>query len=210
VSADPVSADPASAAGPAGAAALWQAANDERNRSYFAELRTGERAGERDEADVAAGGYESVAIALASALCGGPPARLILNVRNGGTVPVLPPDMAIEVPCRVDASGAVPLPVSAPSAHQLGLMAAVRSSERDIADAALLIAGLAAQGGAEPSGDAGVPAGTAIPADAAARAAALALRAFATHPLVGSLDAARSLAASVLPATPRTSAQPPS
>ena len=168
-------------AGPAAAAALWQAANDERNRSYFAELRTGERAGERDEADLAAGGYESVAIALASALSGGPPARLILNVRNGDTVPALPPDMTIEVPCRVDGGGAFPLPVSAPSAHQLGLMAAVRSCERDIADAALLTAGLADSG--EPG--------------AATRADALALRAFATHPLVGSLNAARSLAAAL-------------
>ena len=170
----------ADSAGPASAAALWQAANDERNRSYFAELRTGERAGSRDEADVAAGGYESVALALASALTGGPAARLILNVRNGGTVAALAPGTVIEVPCRVDAGGAVPLPVSAPSAHQLGLMAAVRSCERDIADAALLAAG----GGTEAAG----------------RAAALAVRAFATHPLVGSLDAARSLAAALTPA----------
>jgi 6-phospho-beta-glucosidase len=176
--------------GPARAAGLWQAANDERNRSYFAELRTGERAGERDEADVAAGGYESVAIALASALCGGPAARLILNVRNGDTVAALSPDTAIEVPCRVDAAGAVPLPVSAPTAHQLGLMAAVRSCERDIADAALLAAGSANP--AEP--------GSAAAADAAARAAALTLRAFASHPLVGSIDAARSLAAAAVPA----------
>jgi 6-phospho-beta-glucosidase len=178
----------AGGAGPAGAgaAALWQAANEERNRSYFAELRTGERAGERDEADVAAGGYESVAIALASALSGGPAARLILNVRNGDTVPALPPDTAIEVPCRVDAAGAVPLPVSAPSAHQFGLMAMVRSSERDIADAALL-----ASGRADPAGP-----------GAAARAAALALRAFATHPLVGSLDAARSLVAGLTTTDP--------
>ena len=131
-------------AGPARPAArLWQAANDERNRSYFAELRTGGNAGERDEADVAAGGYESVAIALASALRGGPAARLILNVRNRGTVPALPPDMVIEVPCRVDANGPVPLPVSAPSAHQLGLMSVVRASERDIADAALIGSGRA-------------------------------------------------------------------
>jgi 6-phospho-beta-glucosidase len=179
-------------AGPARAAALWQAANDERNRSYFAELRTGERAGSRDEADVAAGGYESVAIALASALSGGPATRLILNVRNGDTVPALPPDMTIEVPCRVDAGGACPLPVSAPSAHQLGLMAAVRSCERDIADAALLLSA----GQASP-GDPGCAAGTAAVADDAARAEALALRAFATHPLVGSLDAARSLAAAL-------------
>ena len=162
-------------AGPAGAAKLWQAANDERNRSYFAELRTGGNAGERDEADVAAGGYESVAIALASALRGGPAARLILNVRNRGTVPALRPDMVIEVPCRVDANGPVPLPVSAPSAHQLGLMSVVRASERDIADAALTAA------------------------DAREHASALALRAFASHPLVGSLDAARALAAAALP-----------
>jgi 6-phospho-beta-glucosidase len=165
--------------GPGAAARLWQAANDERNRSYFAELRTGERAGERDEADVAAGGYESVAIALASALSGGPAARLILNVRNGETVPALPPDTVIEVPCRVDAGGPVPLPVSAPSAHELGLMSAVRACERDIADAALI-----------------TPVRT---ADAAARAAAMALRAFASHPLVGSLDAARALAAAAFP-----------
>jgi 6-phospho-beta-glucosidase len=176
-------------AGPSAAARLWQEANDERNRSYFAELRTGERAGRRDEADVAAGGYESVAIALASALSGGPAARLILNVRNGDTVPALPPNTVIEVPCRVDAGGPVPLPVSAPSAHELGLMSAVRGCERDIADAALIATGQTSPG--SPAGFEGT--------GAAARADALALRAFATHPLVGSLDAARTLAAAVLP-----------
>lgn len=165
----------AAAASPAAAADAWRSANDERNRSYFAELRTGARSGERDEADVAAGGYESVALALAVALSGGPAARLILNVRNAGTIPALPGGAVLEVPCHVDAGGPVPLPVSAPSAHELGLMAAVRGCERDMADAALLAAG-------EPAG-----------------ARELALRAFATHPLVGSLDAARALAAAVLP-----------
>jgi 6-phospho-beta-glucosidase len=170
----------AATASPAAAAGLWRDANDERNRSYFAELRTGSREGERDQADVAAGGYESVAIALASALCGGPMARLILNVRGGTVptetvVPALSPDTVVEVPCLVDAAGPVPLPVSPPSAHELGLMATVRSCERDIADAALLAI-------TEP-----------------ARARDLTLRAFATHPLVGSLDAARALAAVVLP-----------
>ena len=183
--------------GPAEAARLWQAANDERNRSYFAELRTGERAGERDEADVAAGGYESVAIALASALTGGPAARLILNVRNGDTVPALAPDTVIEVPCRVDAGGPVSLPVSPPSAHELGLMSAVRACERDIADAALLIAGTGLTGGTGPQTREGTS-DTGNTGDTAARADALALRAFASHPLVGSLHAARSLAATVL------------
>jgi 6-phospho-beta-glucosidase len=176
----------AEGADPLTAARLWREANEERNRSYFAELRTGEKAGERDEADVAAGGYESVAIALAAALSGGPAARLILNVRNdagaGGTVvPGLSPETVVEVPCRVDASGAVPLPVSPPSAHELGLMSVVRGCERDIAAAALLAAGNRA------------------PAPDGPDAGALALRAFATHPLVGSLDAARVLAPAAVP-----------
>jgi alpha-galactosidase/6-phospho-beta-glucosidase family protein len=82
----------------------------------------------------------------------------------------------IEVPCQVDAVGPVPLAVSAATGHELGLMSAVRASERDIAAAALL----AARAADEP------------------RAQELALRAFATHPLVSSLDAARELAAAAL------------
>jgi 6-phospho-beta-glucosidase len=155
------------AAHPGRAAALWAEANGERNRSYFAELRSGER----DAADVEAGGYETIAIGLAAALTGatGPagsaPARLILNTRNGGTVPALAPDAVIETVCRVDRDGVVPLPVASPSDHELGLMSTVKSCERAIASAAL----------------------TGSAADA--------LRAFALHPLVGSLEAARTLSA---------------
>jgi 6-phospho-beta-glucosidase len=157
----------AAAADPGRAAALWAEANDERNRSYFAELRSGER----DAADVEAGGYEAIAIGLAAALTAGTgaaPARLILNVRNGGTVPALAPDAVIETVCQVDGDGAVPLPAPPPSAHELGLMSTVKSCERAIASAAL----------------------TGSAADA--------LRAFALHPLVGSLEAARTLAAAAL------------
>ena len=157
----------AAAVDPGRAAALWTEANDERNRSYFAELRSGER----DAADVEAGGYEAIAIGLAAALAGvtGPAsARLILNVRNGSTVPALAPDAVIETVCRVDSDGAVPLPAAPPSDHELGLMSTVKSCERAIASAAL----------------------TGSAADA--------LRAFALHPLVGSLEAARTLAAAAL------------
>jgi 6-phospho-beta-glucosidase len=160
----------AAAADPGRAAALWAEANDERNRSYFAELRSGER----DAADVEAGGYEAIAIGLAAALTGftgttgSAPARLILNVRNGGTVPALAPDAVIETVCRVDTDGAVPLPAAPPSDHELGLMSTVKSCERAIASAALT-------GSADD-----------------------ALRAFALHPLVGSLEAARTLAAAAL------------
>jgi 6-phospho-beta-glucosidase len=165
----------AAAADPASSARLWQAANEERNRTYFAELRTGERAGARDEADVAAGGYESVAAALAAALTGGTPARLILNIPNGRSVPGLDPRTTIEVPCQVDADGPVALRLSPPSDHELGLMLTVRACERAIAEAAVRQ--------------------RAVPGAAAARD--LAVRAFALHPLVGSLDAAMTLAASV-------------
>ncbi len=158
----------AATAAPSQAARLWAAANEERNRSYFAELRSGER----DAADVAAGGYESVAVGLAAALTGsggrgdgGGPARLILNVPNGSTVPALAPDTVIETVCSVDAGGAVPLRLPPPSDHELGLMCTVKSCERAIAAAALT------------------------------GSASAALRAFALHPLVGSLGAARALAA---------------
>jgi 6-phospho-beta-glucosidase len=154
----------AAAASPSQAAALWAAAQDERTRSYFSELRSGER----DDADVTAGGYEAIAIGLARALTSQVPARLILNVRNGGTVPALPPDAVIETVCRVDRDGAVPRPARPPRDHELGLMATVKSCERAIASAAL----------------------TGSAADA--------LRAYALHPLVGSLAAARTLAAAAM------------
>jgi 6-phospho-beta-glucosidase len=151
----------AAAAAPSRAARLWAAASEERNRSYFEELRSGER----DAADVAAGGYESIAITLAAALSGGSPARLILNVPNGSAVPALAPDTVIETVCLVDRGGAVPLRMPPPSDHELGLMCMVKSCERAIVEAART------------------------------GSAAAALRAFALHPLVGSLGAARVLAA---------------
>jgi 6-phospho-beta-glucosidase len=150
----------AATADPARAAQLWAETNDERKRTYFAELRDDER----DETDVAAGGYETMATALAEALTGRAPATLIVNVPNHGVVDELPDDAVIEVPCRIDKTGALPLTIAAPTLHQLGLMAQVKASERAVIEAGL-------------SGS----------ADAA-------LRAFALHPLVGSLFAARQLA----------------
>jgi 6-phospho-beta-glucosidase len=149
----------AAAAAPHAAAALWADANAERNQSYFAELREGERAG----SDVAAGGYETVAAAVATALTGGRAARLIVDVLNRGTVGFLPDDAVIELPCVLDASGATAVPVAPPTLHQQGLMSLVKSCERDVIAAAL-------------AGDRNA-----------------ALRAFALHPLVGSLEAARIL-----------------
>jgi 6-phospho-beta-glucosidase len=137
---------------------VWEEARRERETGYLAEARGAEE--ERDEADLAGGGYEQVALQVMRALLTGERAELILNVRNGSTVSALPEDAVIEVPAVVDASGAHPLPTTAPSPHQLGLMAAVKGVEQDTIRAAV-------------HGD----------RDAA-------LRAFALHPLVDSFHAA--------------------
>ncbi|MCW2529532.1 MAG: 6-phospho-beta-glucosidase [Pseudonocardiales bacterium] len=154
----------AASGSPDQAGALWQATNRARNASYHAELRSPDE--ERAEVDVEEGGYEGVAVALLESLTGGSPTRLILNVANGTTIAQLPADAVIETVCEVDAAGARPLATKALTLDQLGLLAAVKSSERDAIDAALT------------------------------RSRALAVRAFATHPLIGSGPAAIALARS--------------
>ncbi|WP_104179261.1 6-phospho-beta-glucosidase [Arthrobacter sp. B0490] len=142
---------------------VWETARRERESGYLAEARAAEE--ERDEADLAGGGYERVALQVMRALLTGRTAELILNVRNGRTFPGLPEDAVVEVPSVVDATGAHPLPAAPLTPHQLGLMSAVKAVEQDTIRAAV-------------HGD----------RDAA-------LRAFAGHPLVDSFHAAgRALA----------------
>lgn len=160
----------AATADPATAAALWEATRRRREESYLAEARSPEHA--RDEQDLAGGGYEEVALELMRALSGGPPASLIVNVANGGTVPELPADLVIEVRCHVDSTGARPAPAPALELHQLGLIASVRAAERAAIDAI-----------GTGSYD-------------------LALRAFALHPLVNSARIAQQLLEDVLVADP--------
>jgi 6-phospho-beta-glucosidase len=69
----------------------------------------------------------------------------------------------VEVPCHVDAAGAVPLSTRAPDPHQLGLMNQVKAVEQLTIRAAL------------------------------ARDVGLATTAFALHPLVDSVTVAREL-----------------
>jgi 6-phospho-beta-glucosidase len=114
---------------------VWEAARRERESGYLAEARTGDE--ERDEADLAGGGYERVALQVMRALLTGRRAELILNVRNGPTLPGLPADAVVEVPSVVDAAGAHPLPAAPLTLHQLGLMAAVKAVEQDTVHAAV-------------------------------------------------------------------------
>jgi 6-phospho-beta-glucosidase len=152
-------------ADPQRAGALWTATRRRREESYLAETRSAQA--QRDEADLAGGGYEEVALDVIGALLGGRPAQLIVNARNGGTISQLPPDLVVEVPCVIDAAGATPLPVAPLDLHQLGLIASVRASEQAVIDAVL-------QGSMDH-----------------------ARRAFLIHPLVGSPRIAEQLLAGV-------------
>jgi len=189
------------AAGP-DAYRLWDAARRSREEGYLAEARA---AGEqRDEEDLAGGGYERVALAVMRALAGAGGAELVLNTPNtlpgaegpGGAacvaIPGLPADAVVEVPCRVDADGVVPIAQDRPADAQLALLLRVKEVER-------LVVRAASATGTAPTG---TPAGTGTTAKAAAGASAgagarreAALAAFARHPLVDSdVLAARLLA----------------
>jgi 6-phospho-beta-glucosidase len=97
---------------------------------------------------------------------------MILNVRNRDTLPGLPAEAVVEVPCRVDAKGAHPLSPTQPSGAELGLMQQLKTVEQ------LTIA------------------------SALDRDPQLAVQALALHPLVDSVTVARELVARYREATP--------
>jgi 6-phospho-beta-glucosidase len=125
---------PALAAAGSRAYELWDAARRSREEGYLAEARTGGE--QRDEDDLAGGGYERVALGVMRALSGRGPGgtaagvELILNTPNAGAVPGLPADAVVEVPCLVTPDGAVPLPQERPADAQLALMQRVKEVER--------------------------------------------------------------------------------
>ncbi|MFJ4937744.1 6-phospho-beta-glucosidase [Streptomyces pseudovenezuelae] len=115
------------------------------------------------DADDLSGGYEKVALALMRAIARDERTTLILNVRNQGTVAVLDHDAVIEVPCLVDANGAHPVSVAPLPEHATGLVCSVKAVEREVLAAA----------------------------ESASRTTAV--KAFALHPLVDSVNVARKL-----------------
>ncbi|HEU0223727.1 MAG TPA: alpha-glucosidase/alpha-galactosidase [Paracoccaceae bacterium] len=52
------------------------------------------------------------AATIVNAVATGEPAVIYGNLRNGGLIPQLPPDCAVEVPCLVDRNGVQPTPVT--------------------------------------------------------------------------------------------------
>ena len=148
---------------PGDALELWQKTRAERESTYMVESREVADAGERDERDMSAGGYEQVALSLMRAIAHNERASLILNVRNRGTLEHLDEDAVVEIPCTVDANGARPLTVSQLTDHQAGLVSSVKAVERSTIEAA------------------------------ASGSRATALRAFAWHPLIDSVNTAEKL-----------------
>ncbi|MQY15091.1 putative 6-phospho-beta-glucosidase [Streptomyces sp. RB5] len=82
--------------------------------------------------------YSEAAVALAASLLGGGAGDVqVVNTRNNGTLPFLPDDAVIEVPARVDGTGATPLPVAPLEPLFAGLVANVTAYEHLALEAAL-------------------------------------------------------------------------
>ncbi|MBZ4019226.1 6-phospho-beta-glucosidase [Streptomyces purpurogeneiscleroticus] len=122
---------------PEDAYALWERTRLEREETYMAESREASGGWQRDSCDLEGGGYDRVALALMHAIAGDRRARLILNVRNGTTVPALAPEAIIETVCEVGADGARPLPCAPLRNDQLGLMLQLKAVERATVEAAV-------------------------------------------------------------------------
>jgi len=150
------------AADPSKALGEWHRVRRERDASYMKEARTHEDE-ERDAADVEGGGYEGVALAIMAAIARNERAAMILNVRNGTTLPGLPPEAVVEVPCTVDADGPHPLTARPLAGAMLGLVQQVKAVEQLTIEASLT------------------------------RSVRLAVQALALHPLVDSVTTARVL-----------------
>ncbi|HEX4815699.1 MAG TPA: 6-phospho-beta-glucosidase, partial [Nonomuraea sp.] len=141
----------------------WRRARRQRDATYMAEARDVTDAGARDAADLEAGGYEGIALALMAAIARGEPSTMILNVRNGAAVPGLPAEAVVEVPCAVGGAGVRALATRPLPGRFLGLLQQVKAVEQTAIEAALT------------------------------GSAHLAVEAFALHPLVDSVSAARRL-----------------
>ncbi|MGP3980013.1 6-phospho-beta-glucosidase [Streptomyces sp. KR80] len=85
--------------------------------------------------------YSEAAVALAASLLGGGPGDglniHVVNTFNQGTLPFLPDDAVIEVPARITAAGAEPLPVAELDPLYAGLISHVAAYEDLALEAAL-------------------------------------------------------------------------
>jgi 6-phospho-beta-glucosidase len=135
---------------PAESLAAWRAAKDARHGTYMAEARGigsksprrsqvsggSERNSGDSESNGGETGYGEVAAAFLRAMTRDTDERLILGVRNGGSVPWLDEDATVEIPCVADASGPRPDPIADLPEDERALMLRVRDAERATLEAA--------------------------------------------------------------------------
>jgi 6-phospho-beta-glucosidase len=81
--------------------------------------------------------YSEAAAALMASLHAGTGDVQIVDTRNDGALPDLPDDAVVEVPARVDTSGAHPLPQAPLAPELLGLVQQAKAYERLTVDAAV-------------------------------------------------------------------------
>ena len=81
--------------------------------------------------------YSEAAAALIASLHAGTGDTQIVDVRNDGALPGLPDDAVVEVPARVDADGAHPLPLAPLAPELLGLVQQAKAYERLAVEAAV-------------------------------------------------------------------------
>jgi 6-phospho-beta-glucosidase len=81
--------------------------------------------------------YSEAAAALIASLHAGTGDVQVVDVRNDGALPGLPDDAVVEVPARVDAGGATPLPQAPLAPELLGLVQQAKAYERLAVQAAV-------------------------------------------------------------------------
>jgi 6-phospho-beta-glucosidase len=81
--------------------------------------------------------YSEAAVRLIASLRAGTGDVQVVDVRNDGSLPGLPDDAVVEVPCTVDSDGAHPLPQRALPPEMSGLVAHCKAYERLAVEAAV-------------------------------------------------------------------------
>ena len=81
--------------------------------------------------------YSEAAAALIATLHAGTGDVQVVDVRNDGALPGLPDDAVVEVPARIDADGAHPLPLDPLAPELLGLVQQAKAYERLAVEAAV-------------------------------------------------------------------------
>jgi 6-phospho-beta-glucosidase len=148
------------------ALADWRAATARREASYMAEAWSSRGVPQAEVSEAREpGGYGGVALQIVDAVMNARPRVMILNTANRSSMPFLDEEAVVEVPCVVGPGGIMPAAIGDVPLECKGLISQVRAAERAAIDAA--VSGSRQQ----------------------------ALRAFALHPLVPSVEVAEELLA---------------